>query len=159
MIWVKILINFIHLASSYAWLGSIIFIAFVVKPILKKEIEAISSEILKVFFSVFRKITVISVILIIFSGILMSVRLTSNELSILSTYGIIFLIKHLLIAVIIALSLVANFYVFPKIRKLCQLKAPNELCYYQKQLIAVLSIAMIFGFIVLALTATMQFLS
>lgn len=81
MIWVKILINFIHLASSYAWLGSIIFIAFVVKPILKKEIEAISSEILKVFFSVFRKITVISVILI------------GTKLIVDKFYGILFLAR------------------------------------------------------------------
>ena len=152
------LINFLHLSSTVIWIGSIVFITLILFPILKRLTEEFSSTVFKIIFSVFRKITVVSIIIIIISGILIAARLSDAELTLHSAYGIIFLLKHLLIVVILALVLIANYYFFPKIHKFCQLKKENELCSYQKQLIGIMSASMVLGLVTLALTAVMQFL-
>jgi len=152
------LINFLHLSSTVTWIGSIVFITLILFPILKRLTEEYSSTVFKIIFSVFRKITVVSIIIIIISGILIAARLSDVELTLYSTYGIIFLLKHLFMLVILAMVLIANYYFFPKIHKFCQLKKENELCSYQKQLIGIMSASMVLGLVTLALTAFMQFL-
>jgi len=158
LIWVMALINFLHLSSTVTWIGSIVFITLILFPILKRLTEEYSSTVFKIIFSVFRKITVVSIIIIIISGILIAARLSDVELTLYSTYGIIFLLKHLFMLVILAMVLIANYYFFPKIHKFCQLKKENELCSYQKQLIGIMSASMVLGLVTLALTAFMQFL-
>ena len=151
------IINFIHLSSITAWIGAILFISIIVGPIFKsKQIEA-SGDMLESIFRRFKLLSIICIILMIISGILLTGKEGAAAISISSTYGVLFLFKHILMVVIAGAIFISKYYLFPKIKKLCNFNEDRRiLCKYQQIMLAVLYISSAFGFGVLLITAFMQ---
>lgn len=159
MIWAKVIINFMHLSAITTWIGSIIFLTLILFPLFKMFDTNGSIRIIVPIFRIFRILSVVCLIIIILSGIIMSLQKESGEVTLLGTYGIIFLIKHILTLVIMALILFSIFYLFPKVKPLCEnLVSEKELCFQKKRIINVMVSCSVAGIIVLFLTAFMQLL-
>jgi putative copper export protein len=159
MIWAKVIINFMHLSAITTWIGSIIFLTLILYPLFKLFDTDGSIRIIVPIFRIFRILSVVCLIIIILSGIIMSLQKESGEVTLLAAYGIIFLIKHILTIVIMALILFSIFYLFPKIKPLCEnLDSEKELCFQKKRIINVMVLCSVAGIIVLFLTAFMQLL-
>jgi putative copper export protein len=159
MIWAKVIINFMHLSAITAWIGSIIFLTLILFPLFKMFDTGESVKIIVPVFRIFRILSVICLVIIILSGIIMSLQKESGEITLLGTYGIIFLIKHILTLVIMALILFSILYLFPKVKPLCEnLDSEKELCFQKKRIINVMVICSAAGIVVLFLTALMQLL-
>ena len=159
MIWAKVIINFMHLSAITAWIGSIIFLALILFPLFKMLDTGESVKIIGPIFRIFRILSIVCLVIVILSGIIMSLQKESGEVTLLGAYGIIFLIKHILTLVIMALILFSVFYLFPKIKPLCEnLDSDKELCFQKKRILNVMVTCSVAGIIVLFLTAFMQLL-
>jgi putative copper export protein len=159
MIWAKVIINFMHLSAITTWIGSIIFLTLILYPLFKMFDTGESVKIIFPIFRIFRILSVICLFIIIFSGIIMSLQKESGEVALLGTYGIIFLIKHILTLVIMALIMFSIFYLFPKVKPLCEnLDSEKELCFQKKRILNVMTTCSVTGIAVLFLTAFMQLL-
>lgn len=159
MIWAKVIINFIHLFSLTTWVGSIIFLTLIMYPLFKMFDTDESVEIIVPIFKIFRILSVVCMVGVIISGIIMSLQKESGEVTLLGTYGVIFLIKHILTLAILALILFSIFYLFPKIKFLCENPySEKELCFQKKRVLNVMIISSAAGIVVLFLAAFMQLL-
>jgi putative copper export protein len=159
MFWVKALINFMHLSSVTAWIGSIIFISIILFPVFKSLKTDYSTKVLVDIFRVLKIISYTCIIIFIISGILLSMQQSSSEISFTSAHGILFIVKHLLILVIICLIFIAKLIYFPKIKNVCQLRDDGILCIHQKQLSTLFIVSAVLGFIIILITAFMQQIS
>jgi putative copper export protein len=159
MIWAKVIINFMHLSAITAWIGSIVLLTLILFPLFKMFDTGESVKIIVPIFRIFRILSVVCLVIIILSGIIMSLQQESGEITLLGTYGIIFLIKHILTLVIMALILFSVFYLFPKVKPLCEnLDSEKELCFQKKRILNVMVTCSSAGIVVLFLTALMQLL-
>jgi putative copper export protein len=159
MIWAKVIINFMHLSAITAWIGSIILLTLILFPLFKMFDTGESVKIIVPIFRIFRILSVACLVIIILSGIVMSLQKESGEITLLGTYGIIFLIKHILTLVIMALILFSILYLFPKVKPLCEnLDSEKELCFQKKRILNLMVTCSSAGIIVLFLTALMQLL-
>jgi putative copper export protein len=159
MIWAKIIINFMHLSAITMWIGSIVFLTLILFPLFKMFDTGESVKIIVPIFRIFRILSVICLIVIISSGIIISLQKEPGEVTLMGTYGIIFLIKHILTLVIIALILFSILYLFPKVKPLCEnLDSEKELCFQKKRILNVMVTCSVAGITVLFLTAFMQLL-
>jgi putative copper export protein len=156
MFWAKALINFLHLSSVTAWIGSIIFISIIIVPVFKRLRTDYSTKILEDIFRVLKILSYTCILIFIVTGILLSMQQTGSEVSLTDAHGILFLIKHFLILVIICLIFISKLIYFPKIQNVCQLRDDGILCVHQKQISTMFSISAILGIIVILITAFMQ---
>ena len=157
MIIAQSVINFFHMSSTAIWIGSIILISLILRPIFKNLEGDRLEKILESIFRVFRILSIVCVILIILSGILLTSQKETSEISLSGIYGIIFLIKHIIILIIIAIIFTSKLYIFPKIKNLCVHKSKeNLLCKYKKNLCIAMYVSSALGVITFFLTALMQ---
>ena len=159
MFWVKALINFIHLSSVTAWIGSIIFISIILFPVFKSLRTDYSTKVLEDIFRVLKILSYTCIIIFVISGILLSMQQNVREISFTSAHGILFIVKHLLILIIICLIFIAKLIYFPKIKNVCQLRDDGTLCIHQKQLSVLFIVSAVLGFIIILITAFMQQIS
>ncbi len=159
MIWAKLIINFMHLSAITAWIGSIILMTLILVPIFKLFDTGESVKIIVPIFKIFRILSIVCLVIIILSGVVMSMQIESGEATLLGAYGIIFLVKHILTLAIMALILFSIFYLFPKVKPLCEsIDSEKELCSQKKRINNVMLVCSIMGIAVLFLTAFMQLL-
>lgn len=156
MLAAKAFLNFFHLSSTMIWIGSITFLTLILTLIFKKRNGDFSLKLIDDIFRVFKVLSTICIIIIIASGILLSAQRDFSELTITSSYGILFLIKHLLLLTIAGLIFISKFYLFSKIRNLCIKEESEALCLYQKKLLIAMFISTFLGLIIILLTVFMQ---
>ena len=154
---ISALVNFVHMSSTTAWIGAILFMAIIMGPIFKKTGKEKLREILESIFKRFRLLSIICIILMILSGILLTAREGAADVSLGTAYGMLFLLKHIIMIIIAAAVFASKYYLFPKINTLCSSSESQEsLCKYQRGMLTVLSVSAALGLGVLLITAFMQ---
>jgi len=157
MITVSALVNFFHMSSIVAWIGAILFISIILKSVFNITDNSIVHDMLEIIFRKFKILSIVCLILMVVSGILIAGREGATSVSIDKLYGVLFLIKHLLLIIMVASIFISKYYLFPNIKNLCKLnKNTQKLCKYQKKLLVVFYITSGMGFVVLLITAFMQ---
>jgi putative copper export protein len=158
MIAAKIINNFLHLSATVAWIGGMINQLFVLMPSLKKAEPQVSAQIMGVNIRRFRILTVVCIVILVVTGGFLTLWRSAEGISIISTYGIILLVKHAYTLAIIILGLIAGFYTFPKMEKLTQKKEePVKISKCRRCLTSFLITNTILGIIILLLTVMLPF--
>lgn len=106
----------------------------------------------------FRILSVVCIVILIVTGGFLTLWRTQEGISILSTYGIILLVKHVITLVIIILGLLAAYYTFPKMEKLAKkMEEPAKIAKLRECLMCLSIANTVFGIIILLLTVMLPF--
>jgi putative copper export protein len=154
MVIVNIINSFLHVASIVAWIGGLIYQLFILTPALKKVEPNIAAQVLGATLKKFRILVVVCIVIMGITGIVNLLEIEGEGMAILSTYGIVLLLKHIITFPLIILGLVAGFYIFPKMEKLAiKNEEPNRVAKLRGNLMTIAIINTILG-IILVLLAT-----
>ena len=111
-------VRFFHEIATIIWIGGMIFQAIALTPVLKKLGGEIQLKIRTGVVKIFGKVGIACIVLIVITGILMSVGKINSGFSILSSYGTILIIKHVITLILIVLAMLNAFAIMPRVQKL-----------------------------------------
>jgi uncharacterized membrane protein len=126
-------------------------------PAVRKTDPKTQSQILKGTIKPFMIIFIISTVVLIVTGIFMTIGRMDQGINMLSTYGILLMVKHLLTLVIIVLGLLAGFYLFPKMQRLAKSGEKQKAAKVDKCLASIGHTNPILGIIIIVLSVIMPF--
>ena len=148
------LATFVHLIAASAWLGGMIYINFVLMPMLKTFEPSAAGQVMRENGKRFPIISWVSVILLILTGMM---QLSTDAVFDFSTdYGTYLTLKLITIALMITIGLYITFLLYPKLMKLAPSNgsAPSpEFVNLQKQLPALARVNMFLGILVMLFVA------
>lgn len=154
MVIANILNSFLHVASIVAWIGGLIYQLFILTPALKKVEPNVAAQVLGATLRKFRILVVVCIVIMGVTGIINLLGIELEGISILSSFGIVLLVKHIITFPLIILGLIAGFYIFPKMEKLAiKNEEPNKVAKLRGYLMNIAVINTILG-IILVLLAT-----
>jgi uncharacterized membrane protein len=154
MVIANIINSFLHVASIVAWIGGMIYQLFVLMPALKKVEPNVAAQVMGVAFRKFRILVVVCIVIMGVTGIVNLLGIEAEGIAILSSFGIVLLVKHIITFPLIILGLIAGFYIFPKMEKLAiKNEEPNKVAKLRGYLMNIAVINTILG-IILVLLAT-----
>jgi uncharacterized membrane protein len=154
MLIANIINSFLHVASIVAWIGGMIYQLFVLMPALKKIEPKVAAQVMGAALRKFRIMVVVCIVIMGVTGIVSLRGIEAEGISILSSFGIVLLVKHIITFPLIILGLIAGFYIFPKMEKLAiKNEEPNKVAKLRSYLMNISVINTILG-IILVLLAT-----
>ncbi len=148
------IVNWIHLLATVFWIGGMLVNLFVVIPSAQKTLEpAMVGKFVGTIMNRYRPLTIISMIVLLFSGIPMTI-LDPNyvPLNFTGQWAIVILIKHIVVGILVALTLYAFFVMAPKVEAKAVEGPSPELAGLQKRQLRITQIGAVLGIIVLLLT-------
>ena len=154
-----IVVRFFHEIATIVWIGGMIFQAIALTPVLKKLGNEAQLKIRNGVIKIFGKVGIICIILITLTGILMSVGKINSDLSILSSYGAVLIIKHVITVILIVLAMLNAFTIMPKIQKLAMSGKEIEAKKTKKKMMIISIINPILGIIIILLSSILTFLA
>ena len=154
-----IVIRFFHEIATIVWIGGMIFQAIALTPVLKKLGNEAQLKIRTGVIKIFGKVGIVCIILITLTGILMSVGKINSDLSILSSYGAVLIIKHVITVILIVLAMLNAFTIMPKIQKLAMSGKEIEAKKTKRKMMIISIINPILGIIIILLSSILTFLA
>lgn len=147
------ILNWLHLVATVTWFGGITTNAMVLVPSMGASLDPpTAGKFMNIYMKKFKPLVYISIIILISTGLIITVLLNPLYLALSSEWAIILLIKH----VFVALAVLATLYGFevlaPKIAKLAAQGPSPELAQLQKVQMTSVKMAVIIAFIILLLT-------
>ncbi len=101
------IVNWIHLLATVFWIGGVLVNLFVVLPSTQKALDpSTAGKFIGMVMNRFRPLTIISMIVLLFSGIPMTM-LDPNyvPLNFTSQWAMVILIKHIVVGILVVLTL------------------------------------------------------
>ncbi len=118
MTFADILIDWIHLVASAAWIGGLIFISYIVFPMMEKVSPPDRGKVMDVYTKKFAILTWSSIVLLIITGFFNFPDDYDDN------YMILFVIKAVFIATMILIGIYVGFSLGPKIKEMAP--SPGE---------------------------------
>lgn len=126
-------------------------------PAVRKTDPKTQSQILKGTIRPFMILAIVSIVVLIANGIFMTMGRIDQGISMLSTYGILLMVKHLLTLAIIVLGLLGGFYLSPKMQRLANSGEKQKVAKINKSLNSISHTNPILGIIIIVLSVIMPF--
>lgn len=139
------------------WIGGMIYQSWIMLPAVRKTDPKTQSQILKGTIRPFMILAIVSIVVLIATGIFMTMGRIDQGISMLSTYGILLMVKHLLTLAIIVLGLLGGFYLSPKMQRLANSGEKQKVAKINKSLNSISHTNPILGIIIIVLSVIMPF--
>ena len=109
------LLDWVHLLATVSWIGGIVFYVTILLPSSFVLDPPQRGKLMGAIMKRYAPITWVGIILLILTGILISIERGMPVISFSSTYGILFFIKHICILIMICIGVIISFVLGPKI--------------------------------------------
>ncbi len=151
------ILNFLHLSATVIWIGGMTTNMLVLTPSMKEALEpAIAGRFLGVVMKRFRRLIYGSILLLLLSGVPMTL-LNENYLGAFqfgNTFSQLILVKHIFVTVLILLSVYAFEILAPRVAKLAAKGPSPELARLQRLQLRLAATGLLLGIIILILIST-----
>ena len=154
-----IILRFLHEIATVIWIGGMIFQAVTLSPVLKKMDNNQQLQVRSGVVKIFGWVGIISIAVLAITGIIMSVGKTNSGISMLSSYGTILIIKHVITAILIVLSMVNAFAIMPKIQKISSSGDKLKVKRAKKKMMLISFLNPFLGIVIVLLSAVLAFLA
>lgn len=154
-----VIVRFFHEIATVVWIGGMIFQAIALTPVLKKLGSDVQMKIRSGVIKIFGKVGIVCIILIVITGIMISVGKTNSTLSILNSYGTILIIKHVITVILVVLVMLNIFAIMPRIQKLAMSGEEIKVKKAKKKMMIISIINPVLGVIIILLSVVLAFLA
>ncbi|MDD3520226.1 MAG: CopD family protein [Actinomycetota bacterium] len=154
-----VILRFLHELATVIWIGGMIFQAIALTPVLKKMEKNQQLQIRNSVVKIFGRVGIISIAVLAITGIIMSVGKTNSGISMLSSYGTILIIKHIITAILIVLSMVNAFAIMPRILKITASGEELKVKKAKKKMMLISFLNPFLGVAIILLSAVLAFLA
>ncbi len=157
----QIILDFLHLMATIAWIGGMFFNFLVVMPTVAKALDPqTTGKFMGILFKRVRVVVYTSLIILFVTGIPMKI---ANEfyvgvISFGNPWEMIGFIKHIFVGVLALMAIYSFEIIFPKVSKLAKEGPSPKLNGLKKQQITLGAISFLFGVIIIFLSAMMNYL-
>lgn len=115
------LLDWVHLLANVTWIGGIIFYIVVLMPSFSVLDPPHMGKLMGAIVKRYAPLTWGAILLLIVTGILMNIERGGAIISLGTTYGILFFIKHIFVLIMVINGILISFVLGPKL----QPKAPD----------------------------------
>lgn len=155
------IMNWFHIFATVAWFGAITTMFFVLLPAAKIVLEPpVMGKLMVVLAKRMKVVAYISAFVLIVTGVIMQIlNPSSAEFSFGNRWGMVLIIKHILVVVMIFVGVYVSESVLPKIIKLMEKGPSPEMGKLQKKQMQLGMFNFIVSLIILLLSGYMSFLT
>ncbi|MBT3275992.1 MAG: DUF4149 domain-containing protein [Spirochaetales bacterium] len=155
------ILDWIHLLATVTWIGGIIFYTLVLMPATSALDPPQRGKLMGAISKKYAPMSGVAILLLILTGILINIERGIPVISLSTTYGIFFFIKHLCVLVMICIGVVIALVLGPKLKPPASGDQPAgsppppspQVIKLQKTMGLLGTINMVLGIVVLLLTA------
>ena len=155
------LLDWVHLLATVTWIGGTIFYVLVLMPATSVLDPPQRGKLAGAIAKKYAPISGLAVLLLILTGVLISIEFGTPVINLSTTYGILFLIKHICVLLMVCIGIVVGFVLGPKIKPPAAGDQPAgpppppspQVIKIQKTMVFLTTIIMLLGIAVLLLTA------
>jgi len=157
-VWLQIalsIISWLHLFATVAWIGAMTMNVLVLLPSIRETLEpAAAGKFLGAVMRRFRRLVYGSIILLVFSGVVMTALNKSylGPLQLGNAWTQVILIKHVFVVVLVVLAIYALEVLAPNVAKIGAKGPSPELARLQKLQLRLAGAGFVLGLIILLLT-------
>lgn len=157
----QIILDFLHLMATIAWIGGMFFNFLVVMPTVAKALDPqTTGKFMGMLFKRVRVVVYISLIILFVTGIPMKI---ANEfyVSVISfgnNWELIGFVKHVFVAILALMAIYSFEVLLPKVSKLAKEGPSPKLLGLRKKQMVLGSVSFLFGIIIIFLSAIMNYL-
>jgi len=155
------IMNWAHLFATVVWFGAMTTMFFVLLPAMKAALEPpVMGKLMGAVAKKMKGVVYVSIIVLIVTGAVMQILNPSDAgYGFGSRWGMVLVVKHVLIAVMIFIGIYISESILPKITKLAAKGPSPEVGELQKKQIKLAMINFIFSLIVLLLSGYLRLLT
>ena len=148
---IEIILNWLHLIATVMWIGGIAFLLFIAIPITKQALGQEAGKLLGEFSKRFKIFADLCIILLVVTGIGLSIinKPMSNGIGIWNNWILLLILKHIFVFLMIFIHLFRNLILAKKINKESSAIKKSVL---QKLSLNLVKLVFILGLIVLLLS-------
>jgi len=155
------LMNWVHLFATVAWFGAITTMFFVLLPAAKVALEPpVMGKLMGVLAKKMKVVAYLSGIVLIVTGVVMQILSPSNAVYSFGTrWGMVLVVKHILVAIMIFVGVYVSESIMPKIAKLAAKGLSPEVGALQKKQMKLGMFNFILSLIILLLSGYLRLLT
>jgi putative copper resistance protein D len=151
-------LDVLHLVAVSLWIGGIFFVRFFLSGFAKGGYDQFWEQ-MKALINRYSRLATSCVFIVVLSGILLAQAKVANDAALLHTdYGIVLLVKMILVAIIVFIGATNKFYVIPAINRRA-LEDNQGATRLGRKLYTLVTIEASLGFLILLLTSLLTHLS
>lgn len=110
------LLDWVHLLATVTWIGGTIFYILVLMPAISVLDPPQRGKLAGAIVKKYAPISWSAVFLLVLTGILINIERGAPVVSLSTTYGILFFVKHICVLVMICIGIVISFVLGPKLK-------------------------------------------
>lgn len=160
-VFVKTLIDWLHIMATITWIGGMITNLFIIRPILAKAFSpAEAGKFMGMLMKKFRIVVYASIVILGVTGIPLKI-INENYISIINfenNWEIVSFIKHLCYGILVLLAFYSFEILSPRVAKLATAGPSAELQSLQKTQMAMGGLAFISAMVILILSSLMRYI-
>lgn len=157
----QIILDFLHLMATIAWIGGMFFNFLVVLPTATKALDPQTmGKFMGMLFKRVRVVVYTSLIILFITGIPMKIadEFYVGVISFTNSWEVLGFVKHVFVGLLALMAIYSFEVVLPKVSKLAKEGPSPKLNGLKKKQLVLGSISFLFGIIIILLSAMMNYL-
>ncbi|MFW9965294.1 MAG: hypothetical protein ACFFCX_17100 [Candidatus Sifarchaeia archaeon] len=147
------ILNWLHLVATVVWFGGLTTNVLTLMPTLRATLEPpMVGGFMNTYMKKFRPIVYVSILVLVITGVIITLILNPSYLGLTSEWAIVLLVKHILVAFAIIATIYGFEILAPKVAALAAKGPSPELAQLQKIQLNAAKIGVIIAMLVLLLT-------